>query len=189
MSNLKLSPLIISKIQSLDLDLNSAIPYILALYFGYDSVDTPLSVKKTLFKAGIYILETDSKNKIKNVNWLINPVRETIDPWAWVAEWRTKYRDNAGENARLGGSLDECIKRMKDVFQLQPELNELLVYEITKFYFRNTNKKYIRRPHYFLWKKEKGEDRRYEILEWYEIYKEKNEINSKTEEFNRNKMN
>lgn len=117
-----------------------------------------------------------------------------MEDFSWVKDWRKYYISKAGDNARKGGATSECTKRMEDVFKLEPSLNEELVYKVTDFYISNvSNKEYIMRPHYFLWRypfnRNKGDEKFYTILDQYELYMENKEEYENRPTLFRNKMN
>lgn len=114
--------------------------------------------------------------------------------FSWVKEWRKKYRERGGQNAKSGGTLSECVKRMSDIFIIDNTLTKDLIEKATDYYFSVKQKDYIMQPHYFLWKypypRTPGDDKIYPVLSYLELYLElKEEEKERAFNFSRNKMN
>lgn len=65
----------------------------------------------------------------------------------------------------------ECSKRFKKFFKENPDVTIDEVLNATILYLQNTNSKYVREPHYFIYKS-KGSDEISDLLTWIEKRKE-----------------
>ena len=93
---------------------------------------------------------------------------EEIDKvWLWV---KTEYLQMFVEQGKQG-IFKESLSRMKKFFSENPDVRKDEVIGATQLYIKNTDRKFIRQPHYFI-SKGVGYEKISDLLLWVEKYRE-----------------
>lgn len=166
---------IIKTIEDNDLPLNDCLTYLFSVYFK----TIPTYIPELIYNSvnALKIFEIDHNNE--EVVWkqeLFTDVKQEDVSEEWIKEYRQLF---INAYKPKGGSLLECKKRMKDFLKEFPDVTKEEIMDATEEYIKNTDFKYLREAHYFIWKQigasVKKSDRRYYLHEWVErIREEKN---------------
>lgn len=148
-------------------DVDTALLYLLGIYFDIDTSKLPELTKKQ-----VNVLNIVDKNlETKDIIWEVPLFTDQETKWEWVEEYRQLFR-----NVRLdaGGSLKDCIFKMQRYFAENPEVRKEDVMEAAKLYLHPfihgmENSKYVQRADYFIYKG-KGLERTSRLEQYVEIW-------------------
>jgi len=154
---------------------SDGICYLISLYYGYSPTYIPDSLKMKVNATGI----VEQSNT--GIKWNVPLVAGQEVAFNWV---KTEYVPLFKEaNPGKGGKITDSIKRMKKFFSKNPEVRKDDVINATKIYLKNTDPKYIRMCHYFIYKGV-GVKETSDLAEWVEKHNEMQSLgagrNSKT---------
>lgn len=140
------------------------VPYLLALYFGYDPIYVPKDLKELVASSGIY------RRDGSTIVWLVPLFEGQEVAFDWVETEYLKLFEPIGKNKHKR----ECISRMKSLFRTHPDIRKEDVLSATRLYLSNTDPRFVRMPHYFI-SKGVGADKVQDILEWIDKYRQRQE--------------
>lgn len=148
---------------------DNAICYFLSLYYGYKPTYIPREFKIKINTTKIV------EEKDNNLHWNIPLFEGQETGFEWVdTEYIELFKERKSSTGRYKR---ECIKRMKDLFAKNPDIRKHEVIGATILYLSATDPNYIRKPHYFI-QKGSGVTKIQDILDWIEVYRDKEEAES-----------
>lgn len=160
---MKINPKIYEILEDIKAYPDDHITYLLSLYFGLSPVYIPSNVKANIGISGIVKFNTDG------IVWKIPLFQDNTvpDAWNWVkTEYCQKFRD-IGHPPHLR----ECETRLKKLFANNPDIRKEEVLGAVDLYLSNTDRRFVRLPHYFI-EKGIGGDKTQDILTWIDKYRE-----------------
>lgn len=154
-------------LRSCKIDYNEGSLVLLAVYY-YMNKPLPDYIPKELYlrilSTGIFNI--DDKG---NVIWNVPLFEEQVTNFEWVKEFREAFKKKNSERA---GTLDSCIKRMKEFFAKHPHVRVEDVKFATGMYFRSVkDPQYLLTSHKFIYDGA-GISKNSHLEEWIEKYYE-----------------
>lgn len=153
------------------------VTYLLCIYFDVYPSFIPEHIKRLVNSTKIVIVTEE------DVTWEIPLFSSQVSTqyFDWVVTEYLEYFKEIGK----GSHSRECIKRMKKFFATYPDVRKEEVLEATVMYLQNTNKNFVRHPHYFIFKGS-GYSMTSDLYAWVETYRE--EIKTQTERSEERKL-
>lgn len=141
-------------LKAFNIEMNDGLSYLLSLYHNCVPSYVPLDLINTLDNSGIYI------RRNKKVQWDIELFE--IHDLSWIDEYIDLFYNINPERGRFK---NECKSRMQEYLKENPHLNKEDIMSASKFYLESTDARYIRAPHYFIFKG-RGVGKISELTEW-----------------------
>lgn len=151
------------------IDVDTALLYLLGIYFDLDTNKLPELTKKQ-----VNVLNIVDKNlETHDIIWEIPLFADQETKWEWVTEYRQMFRD---VRIDAGGSIKDCVLKMQRFFAENPDVRKEEVMEAAKLYIHafkhgTENLKYMQKADYFIYKG-KGLERTSRLEQYVEIFKE-----------------
>lgn len=145
---------------------NQGIPYLLAVYYGYS--DSPLFPKNLKIKMQtVGILSWTMVDKVYKPLWDIDLfVKEGKNPlnnsYAWIHKYLELFEKSPAMHI---GDFKTCLVRFQNFLIAHPDVEINEIRKATQMYLRETDPRYIRKPHYFI-KKGAGKEAVEDLYEW-----------------------
>ena len=141
--------------------------YLLCIYHNIETDLVPYELRKRIHALNIFKI-----NNKDNIVWDIELFDSPDIKFEWVkTEYVVLFKK---ANVKKGGHVRESKARMKKFFTENPEIRKEDVINATKHYLTNTDYRFIRDPHYFIFK-DSGVNRTSDLLnaieEWQELNK------------------
>lgn len=158
-----------------NIPLNQGIPYLLAVHFGYS--DSPIfesNLKKKIQTVGIF--ELKYIDKVYRPVWEI-PLFAGKNPMSNDYKWIHKYLELFEQNSDHIGDFKTCLVRFQNFLTAHPDVEINEIRKATVMYLRETDRRYIRKPHYFI-KKGVGKEATEDLYEWILKVRKREENNS-----------
>ena len=146
--NLKINDEIKSILRLKGIPVNEGVPFLISLYFGYDSKYVPDDLKRKVYSCNIFTMDYDKPIGLQMV-WSV-PLFEgqTVDKFDWIKEYMDMFKM---VNPTRRGTRSYVIKRMKDLFSTNPEVRKEDVFAATKKYLSEiTDPTYVLASHTFI---------------------------------------
>lgn len=162
-----INPNIIKSLREMNINTDDGILFLLSKRFDLKPSYIPSRLEASINRTGIYELD-----KFNSLQWNI-PLfdGEEVSVWDWVKkEYRQLFKQ---ANPDKSGNGNDCVRRIKKLFQDYPEIRKEDVIEATRMYINNTDSRYLMFSHYFI-EKGKGSEKTQNILTWIERYREEN---------------
>lgn len=156
------------------IDYQDGLTYLLCVYFDIYPSFISDELKRLVNNTKIVIVTEDG------ITWQIPLFTKDVDTssFSWVVSEYLEYFKKIGK----GTHSKECIKRMKKFFAAYPDVRKNEVLEATVMYLQNTDKNFVRFPHYFIFKGA-GFSMTSDLYAWVETYREEMKSqNNRTEE-------
>lgn len=145
------------------IDKNDGVCYLFSLHHGYTPSYIPDRLKREVNMSGIV------ENNNQSIEWKIPFYKGGENNFDWVkTEYVTLF---SLKNPKKGGKVREATARMKKLFASNPEIRKDEVLIATGKYLRETNRDFIRLPHYFI-EKGVGANKVSDLLDWIDKYRE-----------------
>lgn len=162
--NMKINSRIVEILTEFNIRQEDGICYLISLFHGYEPTYIPEHLKVKVNMTGII------ENEQGTAKWNI-PLYDGVETaFGWVEEKYVKLFAviNKDSNGR------QALVRMKRLFAANPDIRVEEVLGATEMYIRNTERTYVRLPHYFI-EKGKGVEKTQDILDWIDKYRISNQ--------------
>ena len=146
--NLKINDEVKSILRTKGIPINEAIPFLICIYFGYDSKYIPEDIKRKIYACNIFTMDY-SKPKELQLTWNVSLFEgQVVDSFDWIKEYMDMFKMvNPGRR----GSRSYVIRRMKELFSTNPEIRKEDVFSATKKYLSEiTDPTYVLQSHTFI---------------------------------------
>lgn len=139
-----INPAIKSILEENGVDYQDGLTYLLCVYYDVYPSFIPDSLKRLVNDTKIVVLTSE------DITWQIPLFDKEVDnsTFSWVITEYVALFKNIGK----GTHGKESIKRMKKFFATYPDVRKDEVIDATVMYLQNTNRTYVRNPHYFIFK-------------------------------------
>jgi hypothetical protein len=115
-------------------------------------IDNDFMVKHELTVKQVHISKVCELVGIENIQWnipfYVSDIEPDDDNWKWVKEYQKVFKDIRADK---GGSLADCVRRMKKFFAEHPEVRKEDVIDAARLYTTTCdNWNYLQNAHYFI---------------------------------------
>lgn len=136
------------------------VPYLIALYYGYEPDYFPDYLKTKINHTKIV------ENGRSGLDWNVPLFDGVNTAFGWVKDEYIALFSKIGK----GTNARESTSRMKSLFAKNPDVRKDEVIGATEMYLLATDPKFVRKPHYFI-QKGVGGAKTEDILDWIDSYR------------------